>query len=87
MIFSIDDCDDTGDHENYFEELTDAYDIDGTVYTDCTKKAVRYRSKEEHKLLSGLTENVFLLFDGISYIPLSHKKLSNKKGILSPKYS
>ena len=87
FIFSIDNCDNTGDHENYFKESTDAYDIDGTKYTDCIKKAVRYRSTEEHKLLSSLTEIVFLLSDGLEYTQVNDKKLSNKIEMFNPDLS
>ena len=87
FIFSIDDCDNTGDHENFFDDLTDAYEIDGTHYTNCTKTAVRYRSREEHKFLSSLTKIVFLLNDGSKYTPINHEQLSKKKEIIDPKYS
>ena len=87
LIFSIDDCDNTGDHENFFDESIDAYEIDGTQYTNCTKKAVRYRSSEEHQLLSSLTKIVFLLYDGLNYISVNHEQLSKKKEIIDPKYS
>ena len=87
LFFSIDDCDNTGDHENFFDKSTDAYDIDGTRYTNCVKQAVRYRSKEEHKLLPSLTQTVFLLFDGNHYSPIDHKQFSNKKAIFNPEYS
>ena len=87
LIFSIDNCDNTGDHENYFEESTDAYDIGGTKYTDCIKKAVRYRSREEHKFISSLTDGVFLLFDGLKYTHVNEKKLSNEKEMFNPELS
>ena len=86
-IFSIDNCDNTGDHENFFDKSTDAYAIDGTKYTNCSKLAVRYRSKEEHKLLSSLSQTVFLLIDGRYYFPVDHKQFSDEKTILNPKYS
>ena len=50
FIFSIDDCDGTGDHENYFKDITAAYEIDATSYTDCRKTAASYRSKYERGL-------------------------------------
>ena len=87
FIFSIDDCDNTGDHENFFDRSTVAYEIDGTKYTDCTKQAVRYRSKFEHKLLSSLTQTVFLLYDGFHYTPVDHKQFSDREAILNPHYS
>ena len=87
LIFSIDDCDNTGDHESYFDESIVAYDIDGTQYTNCTKKAVRYRSSEEHEFLSSLTNIVFLLYDGSNYISVNHEQLSKKKEMIDPKYS
>ena len=87
LIFSIDNCDNTGDHENFFDDSTDAYEIDGTKYTNCAKKAVRYRSREEHKLLSSLKDNVFLFKDELSYIPVNHEELSKKKDIINPNLS
>ena len=87
LTFSIDNCDNTGDHENFFGDSTDAYEIDGTKYRNCIKKAVRYRSKYEQKLISSLTEVVFLLFDGYNYFPVDNTHLSNTNGILNPKFS
>ena len=87
LLFSIDDCDNTGDHENYFDDSTDAYEIDGTQYTNCTKTAVRYRSRETHIFLSSLTNIKFLLYDGSKYTPVDHEQLSKKKEILNPKFS
>ena len=87
LNFSIDNYDNTGDHENYFDDSTDAYEIDGTKYTNCIKKAVRYRSKYEHKLISSLTKVLFLLFDGYNYFPVDNTRLSNTNGILNPKFS
>ena len=86
-FFSIDDCDNTGDHENYFKDVTEAYEIDGTKYTDCKKKAVTYRSKNEHKPLSRLTDKSILLSDGLRFSPLSHTELFNRKEYIDPKYS
>ena len=87
--FSIDDCDGTGDHENYFNDITDAYEIDGTKYTNCKKIAVSYRSKYEHKPLSRIIESNFLLFDRVtgSYSPLFQQQLLDKKEVIDPKYS
>ena len=87
LIFSIDNCDNTGDHENFFDDSTDAYEIDGTKYTNCAKKAVRYRSREEHKLISSLTGIVFLLFNGVKYTPVNQKKLSRGKEMFNPELS
>lgn len=86
-MFSIDNCDNTGDHENYFLDITEAYDIDGTKYINCKKTAVTYRSKYEHKPISKLTKNSFLLFNGNFYSSLSHRQLLNNKEIFDPKYS
>ena len=85
-IFSIDNCDNTGDHENFFNHSTDAYEIDGTKYTNCRKITVRYRSRVEHKLLSRLTTFVFLLYDGLHFTPVNYDQLSKKNGI-NPNYS
>ena len=87
LILSIDNCDNTGDHENFFDDSTDAYEIDGTKYTNCMKQAVRYRSKYEHKLISHLTEVVFFLFDGLKYTHVNEKKLSNQKEMFNPELS
>ena len=88
-FFSIDDCDGTGDHENYFEDNTDAYEIDGTKYTNCEIKAVTYRSKYEHKPLSRLVDSLFWLYNGVMGYsqPLFQQELLDKKEIIDPKYS
>ena len=87
--FSIDDCDGTGDHENYFKDITDAYEIDGTKYTDCRKKAASYRSKYEHKPLSRLINSVFVLLNQETgrYQTLFQQQLFDKKEIIDPKFS
>ena len=85
--FSIDDCDYTGDHENYFKYVTEAFELDGTKYTNCTKKAVSYRSKNEHKSLSKLSEKSILLSDGKRFFRLNPQKISDGKENIDPKYS
>ena len=85
--FSIDDCDHTGDHENYFKYVTEAFEFDGTKYTNCTKRAVSYRSKNEHKPLSKLSEISFLLSDGENFFRLNHQKIFDGKENIDPKYS
>ena len=88
-MFSIDDCDGTGDHENYFKDITDAYEFDGTRYTNCRKKAVSYRSKNEHKPLSRLIKNDFLFLNKETgyYSFLRQRELLDNKGIFDPKFS
>ena len=88
LNFSLDDCYGTGDHENYFN-INDAYEIDGTKYTNCRKKAVSYRSKEEHKPLSQLIENDFLLLNHETggYSHLFQQELLDNKQILDAKFS
>ena len=88
-MFSIDDCDGTGDHENYFNDTTDAYEFDGKKYTNCRKKAVSYRSKYEHLPLSRLIENDFLLLNRATghYSYLKPQELFDNKEILDPKFS
>ena len=87
LFLSIDDCDHTGDHENYFKNINEAYEIDGTKYENCDKVAVRYRSKNEHKPLSKLTKYSFLLFDGFSYRRFFQNEFYGKTEILNPKFS
>ena len=69
--------------------MTEAYTIDGTKYTNCSKKAVFYRSKNKQKPLSSLTETVFVLFDGLNYSPLNPEQMEifNKKEIINPNFS
>ena len=88
-FFSIDDCNGTGDHENYFKDKTDAYDVDGTRYTNCRKKAVSYRSKNEHKRLRELCKNDFFLLNKETgyYSLLLQQKLLENQGIFDPKFS
>ena len=89
FYFSLDDCYGTGDHENYFNVITDAYDFDGTRYTNCTKKAVSYRSKNEHKPLSRLIEKDFFLRNPETgnYTFLRQQELLEHKEIFDPKFS
>ena len=69
--------------------MTDAYEIDGTKYTDCRKKAASYRSKYEHKPLSRLIESVFVLLNQETgrYQTLFQQQLFDKKEIIDPKFS
>ena len=89
FIFSLDDCDGTGDHENYFQHTTEAYDVDGTKYSDCRKIAVSYRSKNEHKPLSKLIQYDFLLLNKPTgyYSFLKQQELLDNKEILDPNFS
>ena len=88
-FFSIDDCNGTGDHENYFKDKTDAYDVDGTRYTNCRKKAVSFRSKNEHKPLSRLIENDFFLRNPETgnWTFLLQRELLENKEIFDPEFS
>lgn len=45
LLFSIDTPDGSGDHENYFLNANQAYESDGTRYSNCFKKALTIRSK------------------------------------------
>ena len=61
--------DSTGDHENYFQFLKNAqsdetivFNIDGEKFTDCTKKAVYVRSKEEQRAWFTYTTAFTFLF-------------------------
>ena len=87
--FSIDDCDGTGDHENYFKDITDAYEINGTKYTDCRKKAVSYRSKYTHEPVSRIIEKDFLLLNQETgrFSLLFRQQLLDNKEVIDPKYS
>ena len=91
--FSIDDCDGTGDHENYFKDITDAYEINGAKYTDCRKIAVSCRSKDEHAPLSRLN-NVFWLRNEVTkpkhvikWSKLVQQQEFNNKEIIDSKFS
>ena len=93
FCFSVDDCNGTGDHENYFKDITDAYEFNGELngikYTDCRKKAVSYRSKYEHEPLSMLLEHDFFLLNQETghYSYLFRQEFRDNNGILDPKYS
>ena len=89
FYFSIDDCDGTGDHENYFKNTIDAYDFDGTRYTNCRTIAVSYRSKNEHKPISRLIDSDFLLLNQETgyYSFLRQRELLDNKENFDPKFS
>ena len=88
-FLSIDDCDGTGDHENYFRDTSSAYEIDGTFYTDCVKKGVTYRSKNEHQPLSTLTQYSILASDGNKYfdVNISKRPTMSNRNIFNPDFS
>ena len=89
FIFSIDGCNGTGDHENYFKDITDAYEINGTQYTNCRKKFVSYRSRNEHKPVSALIENDFMFHHPETgyFLFLFQEKLRINKEVFDPKFS
>ena len=83
----------TGDHENYLKN-TEAYDIDGSKYGKCRKKAVNIRSRNMHEpwySLSGIYDDVTLLFSrnsryySASVLESSPDDISYTR-TLSPKY-
>ena len=66
----MDDCSGSGDHENFFSngvDTTTEYLMmdDGKPYSNCIKKAVRYRSKYDHKPPYTVTDAWF--WDGTTY--------------------
>ena len=70
-------------------DITDAYEFNGTQYTDCKKKAVSFRSKDEHKPLSELSiENNVLLLNHETglYSFLYHDQVLDNGEIFDPKY-
>ena len=88
-FFSTDDCQGTGDHENYFENVFDAFERDGTRYKDCKKLGVSYRSKLEHKPLSSLIKNNVFLRDDVTgqFSLVIQEEILEKNNILDPKIS
>ena len=45
---SVDEPTGTGDHENYFVDDSNVYELDGKTYTNCIKKAIHIRSIDKH---------------------------------------
>ena len=87
-LSSVDNCDGTGDHENYFKDVTEAWDIDGTKYTDCFKRAVSFRQKNEHLPLSEITKSQFFLSaDQKQFYRVTREALRRNRNIINPKYS
>ena len=65
LYSSVDEPDGTGDHENYFQQSTDVFDLNGAQYGNCVKKAVHIRSKNKHEpwfSLSGIYSDIVFLF-------------------------
>ena len=64
-MFSVDDTDGTGDHENYLVETKTVFALDGIEYGDCKKIAVHIRSRSRHEPwygLSGKYSDIIFLF-------------------------
>ena len=65
LYTSVDKPDGTGDHENYFQQSKDVYELNGSKYTKCKKKAVHIRSRSKHEpwySLSGIYSDIIFLF-------------------------
>ena len=65
MNISVDNTDGTGDHENYLVKAEEVFELDGTEYRNCSKKAVHIRSRSRHEPwygLSGIYSNIIFLF-------------------------
>ena len=84
----MDTPDGAGDHENYFDKTQDAYELDGTYYTDCIKKAMNIRSTVKHESWRAI-DKTFLYSDGRKYVYGNHdieSSISRKK-FIRPDYS
>ena len=84
----MDTPDGTGDHENYFLDKTDAFELDGTHYQDCIKKAVNIRSKKYHESWTAI-DKTFLYSNGFKYMysNAENTKLQNSIPVIRPEYS
>ena len=85
--FSIDSPDGTGDHENYFVETKDAYELDGTHYTDCRKIAVNIRSKYGQKLWTAINDFTFLYSNGFKFFDIMKPMFQEQTPVFSPDFS
>ena len=84
----MDTPDGTGDHENYFLDKSDAYELDGTEYKDCIKKAVNIRSKTEHESWTAI-DKTFLFSSGFKfmYYDMMDPFIKDQIPVLRPEYS
>lgn len=65
LYTSVDTPDGTGDHENYFQRSTDVFELNGSHFKKCKKKAVHIRSRSKHEpwySLSGIYSDIVFLF-------------------------
>ena len=65
LYTSVDKPDGTGDHENYFRQSSDVFELNGSQYKDCKKKALHIRSISKHEpwySLSGIYSDIVFLF-------------------------
>ena len=83
----MDTPDGTGDHENYFVRTTHAYELDGTRYENCIKKAVNIRSKIEQKTWTAIDKYNFLYSNGFKYYNMIKPIFQNQIPVLRPDYS
>ena len=65
LYTSVDKPDGTGDHENYFQQSSDVFELNGSQFRDCKKKAIHIRSRIKHEpwySLSGIYSDIVFLF-------------------------
>ena len=86
----MDTPDGTGDHENYFLNTKKAYELDGTLYENCIKKAMNIRSKEKHESWRAI-DKTFLYSKDFKYVyenqdiksEISQKKIHSTRLLVS----
>ena len=83
----MDTPDGTGDHENYHVKTTDAYELDGTYYKDCIKKAVNVRSKKDQISWIAIQKYKLLHSNGFKYYNMMKPIFQDQTPVFRPDYS
>ena len=80
----MDTPDGSGDHENYYVDVTEAFDYDGTHYTDCFKKALTIRSKDKTVSTKRLFDFNFRFMNGSDAFYMVNPSFQDEIPILRP---
>ena len=89
FLFSKDNPQGTGDHENYFKKAI-VHEIDGQKFTDCKEKAVHIRSRGDqdrgHISWWNLKEYIFFFSRRSKYFRAGETKYIELTRALKPEY-
>ena len=78
FIFSLDTPSGTGDHENFFADTPNIYELNGAEYRECKKIAMKIRSTVEKKLWFALDYTIIFSIEGSSRTKYYYADIANK---------